>query len=481
MTHRIVSTLAVGISVLLLAVPARAADETLQERFKGVQQAFNDGKAEEGVTLLQQMHRDYPDDATAALNLGDLYGKSQAYDLSTQYYTEGLQRLQRASAPPQALALIHQALVNGYNELGQQRYFSPELCLRILYHMDRSWPQIVKDNPTPEALRPVMEFARKTIGHYDMASIAPNVRMMERSPTAALDVSGAMQDDELILPDDGIAAADKLKAKETIAGRIRTFDGAQPSEYAAQPSGRATEEIFEQLENAYRQVKSIMYRKHQTIDKRETLVESSWYQYPQQLKTRQQGTWMMIKDGVLTYFDPTEQRIISQRSLGGEPGWLMEIRKPNRQFMEASYEWEVKKLSNPPNFLGSLYATAPANLYLLTGKAKSPDGAGYPPVVKSEYVVDLDKGLLVGLREYWHGILGSGHDEELATTDVVTQWKQYAENIFIPVAGRREQLVDEGLTHRIQNSTWRIEVEQLNVEFEPETFDLTPYTQAADR
>lgn len=451
----------------------------LRQQLEKAEQLLNGGARDEGVQLLDRLNRDYPDNPSAAVALGRISTAQEQYAQSVTYYEEALRRWELLPAEEletvelETMTAIRYQLVNDYNELGQQRYFSPELCLRIVYHLDRAWPQLMKEHPTSESLRHFVEFARKTVGHYDMANMAPNLRVMEGSSQRSQDKL------ELVLPSDGIAEGDKLQAKEAIAARIRAFDAAQPAELTLVPSDKTLEEVVEQLEKAYRQVTSIVYRKYQAAEGREELVESTWYQAPQQLKTHQHGAWMIIANGRLTRFDPTERRIFSQESIGGEPGWLMEVRKPHRRFLEASYAWDVKKLSKPPAFLGSLYETSPANLYVLTGKSKSPDGGGDPPVVKSEYIVDLDRGLLVGLREYWHGVLGSGRDEELAVTDIVTQWKRYGDTIFLPVAGRREQLVDEstpqGPTHRVQSLTWRIAVEQVNTPLAPKTFDLSGY------
>jgi hypothetical protein len=99
-------------------------------------------------------------------------------------------------------------------------------------------------------------------------------------------------------------------------------------------------------------------------------------------------------------------------------------------------------------------------------------------VIKLEYVVDVDRGLIVGLREYWHAVLGSGAEEELAATDIVTRWSTYSE-ISVPVAGHREQLVDvytaeEGPGHRVDQMTWRIEFERVNEPFDPGEFGIDP-------
>lgn len=458
--------------------------KTFEQQSEEVHQLIARGADDEAVALLRRMHNDYPADPSAAINLGDFFGRHQNYAESIHYYEEAIPRLvKKYNASPAQLAHLHNTLVNDYNELGQQRYFSAELCLRILYHLEQAWPYLTELGFGPDQIPQAVEFARKTVGHYEMAAIGPNVRMMEASSggeeIGARSVKG--QELELTLPPDGIDEAVKLQAREAIIARIHRFDASQPPEYAAAPSDRSLDEILKTIDMAFNRIANIHYRKYREHEGAEELLEETWYQSPNVLKTHQQQDgqegWSLIRDQQVTTFDPAQRQILNREAVENEPGWLMEIRTPHAKYLQQGYDLSIQKLTTPPVFLGALYrGQLTAHLYLLTGKSKKPDGVGWPPVVKVEYVMDVDRGLLVGVREYWHGVLGSGREEELAVTDVVTRWADYPHGIVLPVAGRREQLIDEPpATHRIERTTWRIEYDTVNTTVNPSEFDLSHY------
>jgi hypothetical protein len=387
------------------------------------------------------------------------------------------------SPSDQTLPIIHYKLVDSYNELGQQRYFSPELCLRILYHLEQAWPHMEQDVSSAGSgeVSKFIDFARKTVGHYETAIIGANVRVREagsQQELAAIQAQG--EEPELVLPPDDVDQDAKLQAKEAIARRVAAFEKSQPSDFAVTASDQPLENVLQRLDAAFNHIESVHYRRY----REEELVEETWYQYPTTLKTHQrrggQDAWFVIRNGQLTTLDPTSRKIFSQESVEGEPGWLMEVRKPHARYLrEAGYTFGVQKLVTPPTFLGRLYQSGSAsNLYLLTGTSKEPDGVGYPPVVKVEYVVDLDRALIVGIREYWHGVLGSGQAEELAVTDTVTQTSDYQGAVVLPVTGSREELVDEfPATGRRERAAWRIEYDTINTPFNQSEFDLTGYTR----
>lgn len=471
---------------LLLAVDSSSTEgDALKHQFEEVQQLLDRGRVDEAVTVLQRLYTEYPHDASAALNLGNSYKQRQDYAQSVLYYEEGLRR-SRQIAPPddKNIAIIHHELVDSYNELGQQRYFSPELCLRILYHLEQAWPYLAEVGSPSEDMAKMIEFARKTVGHHDAATMGPNVRIREASTQQEVNAMTAQtQDPELLLPPDGIDATMKLQAKKSIIARMRAFDAAQPSEYALTPSDRSLEAILKTTDMAFSRIANIHYRKYQQREGTAELIEETWYQSPNVLKTRRrqngQNGWLLIRDRQLTTFDPVQHRIFNQEAMENEPGWLMEVRKPHTKYLQQGFDFTAQKLTVPPVFLGSLYQDQPtAQLYLLTGTSKNPDGTGEPPVVKVEYIVDWDRGLLVGLREYWHGVLASGREEDLAVTDIVTRWTEYSQGIVLPVAGQREQLIDEPpAAHRVERAKWRIEYGSVNEVFDPSGFDLSRYTK----
>lgn len=152
--------------------------------------------------------------------------------------------------------------------------------------------------------------------------------------------------------------------------------------------------------------------------------------------------------------------------------------KPHSAVLQGNYNLDVKKPLAVPLFLSQLYQAQPTpTLYLVTAKPKI--DPGWPPIVREEFIFDLERGLLVAHRKYWRGEIGSGREEELATTDVMTHWTEYPGSLYVPAEGWTEQLVDEfteqGPTHRRVRGAWRVEIVTLNEPLDSSLFDLEGY------
>lgn len=257
-----------------------------------------------------------------------------------------------------------------------------------------------------------------------------------------------------------------------------------PPEYQRAPSDRSLEEVLEVMDAAFRRISSVHYRKIRgQPGATPVYLEESWYQSsPVILKSHLaqygQHVWLLVRNGRLKTFDPDRGLISIDDPMDWESGWLMELRQLNAAFLREQYDLTVERLTAPPAFLGSLYDLQPtARLYLITGRPRERDAESWPSVARMEYVVDADRGLLVGFREYWRAGFGGWPEEELATTDVITQWASYPDSIVLPVAGINAQRVDEPLGgHHLERTTWWIELESLNAPLADGVFDLSDYT-----
>lgn len=123
--------------LVFIASATAFADPALQEKVEEADRLLKEGSEEEGYALLLRLYDQYPEEWRPAIELGAYHSTRKNYSESVLYYEETLRRANKHHLPPQGLAQVHHQLVYDYNELGQQRYFSPELCLRILYYLDQ--------------------------------------------------------------------------------------------------------------------------------------------------------------------------------------------------------------------------------------------------------------------------------------------------------------------------------------------------------
>jgi len=206
--------------LLCISCPSvgRSASQAFKEKFDEAQRLVSQGRLNEATSLLLQLKQQHPEDVDIAINLGHLYNNLEKWSESIRYHEEALRLLRRTTDNPMAVAFVHRSLALAYEGLGRQRYFSPELSLRILYHLEQAWPHFTELGFSSVEIAEEMELARFALSRYEMAD--RGVRVMEMETAAQKGVEAVLADD-LQLPPDGVSQAAKLGAKDAMAARVQ--------------------------------------------------------------------------------------------------------------------------------------------------------------------------------------------------------------------------------------------------------------------
>ncbi len=342
------------------------------------------------------------------------------------------------------------------NEIGRKHYFSTELCLRIIYHLEK-YLELDPEGPKNDV---IMEFLRKSTGHFDMASIG--AKMMETGGDGA----------EFQLPNDEISMEEKLQVKGKAIQRLNEYDAAKKLRaFRTSASDKSIEEVAKLINQRMSEIRTIHFKRFNSYGGTNTLIEEVMYKSPNKLKARQLDAINVIRDNNYYVLDAQSATVIDRMSIDSdEVSFLKSIMLFNLKEPQKYYNLTIEKILGYPDFLRDVYAnTASPELYLITGKLKDKDKGPYPPTPKVEYFIDAKLGLFVAIREYWIGVLGSGKEEELAIETIVGQVRQHDGTICLPSSG-----TTRGLTEELSDlkEDWSVEVLLLNKEISDNEFSV---------
>ncbi len=440
------------ICILMGASPllAKTSDQYVDDAY----QFINQRQFSEALTVIREGLKEYPGDIGLVFALAECYHNLKDYDTAVVNYLSIMNAIgtQGKEAPGQ----LHHNLVDAYNEIGQKHYFSEELCLRIIYHSEK----VFELTPVAQNDKEYMEFLRKSLGHYDVAKMG--AKMMETGGDGA----------EFQLPNDNISIEEKLRYKDKAIQRLKEYNVAKKeSAFRTIASDKSIEDIAKLINQRMREINSIHFKKINSYSGTKTLIEEVIYKSPDKLKAIQPNAISIISNNNYYVLDPQSAKVTEQMTVDSdEVSFLKGIELYNLKELQKYYNLTIEKIIGCPDFLKDVCSTTTSpELYLITGKLKDKDKGPYPPTPKVEYFIDTKLGLFVAIREYWIGVLGSGKEEDLAKEIVVTQLRQYGDNLYLPLGGTTRGLVEE-LSDLKEN--WTIEVISLNKEISDKEFSV---------
>ncbi|MCP4653282.1 MAG: hypothetical protein GY858_07880 [Candidatus Omnitrophica bacterium] len=427
---------------------------------------------EQGLAILQEKYTQYPNHPEINYWLGEYCYNKKRYLDATKYFSDAINIM---LANPEIigrqtlnndLSKIHYRLVDCYNEIGQQKYFSEELCLRIMYHLEKTFElssEIAQDQQ-------YLEFLRKTIGHYDAAELG--VRVLERGESQKEMMKQLIsgEDTELILLYDGISQDEKLKYKNKAVKRLENYDLSRSSLYQLSDSDKTLNGLVKTCNDDMGRIQTIHYKKVSGSTS-ETL-EEAYYKSPFYLKTITRRAISIFTENKLYMVDGRTNKVDDPYDM--QPGavdYLMSLRKLDIEGYIESRKLRlsgIKRIENIPEELKDLYTEHNSSLYLVTANYNETQEDNWPPIVRIEFLIDTKFNLIVMEREYWRGVFGSGRKEDLATETVIKS-VQEVEGLHFPLRGKRKGFIQD-TAHLTQD--WQIEIVSLNDYIDDGIFDV---------
>jgi len=350
---------------------------------------------------------------------------------------------------------IHNDLVDAYYRLGQKHSFSKELCLRIIYHAEKCF----EENPGLANDENLINFLRSMVGHYDVASMDTNVKMMEHGGDGL----------EFELPDDGINLDEKITFENKAVERIKEFDlNNKKNSFSLEPSDKTIDDLINLVDQQASAIKSIHFKRVNVFNDANLLLEEVFYKGPDKIKVIESNAISVINNNYYYVINSETNQIADEQPIDPAKFSLLRgIGIFNFREDKQSSNLTVEKISSCPDFLNEACNQSFFNLYLVTVRPKDDDS--YSPISKIEYFVDANTGLSLAKREYWIGTLGSGKQEELAKETIITKIEQNSDGILLPHSGWTKGYVNE-LSDL--NEQWVIDILEINEQIKDEVFNV---------
>lgn len=440
-------------------VLAKTSDEYVDNAYQFIEQ----GRFDEALTVIREGLKEYPGDIGLVFALAETYHNKKDYETAITNYLSILNAIRLQGQGKEAPAQLHWNLVDAYNELGQKHYFPKELCLRIIYHVEK----YLEIEPNPPKKDEIMEFLRKSIGHFDVASMGTgNVKMMETGGDGA----------EFQLPPDNISLDEKLQYKDRTIQRLKDYDVSRPSLYQTEAPDKSFEEITRALTEDTQKIIAIHYKEINNYMGKVDILDEAFYKEPSKFKTIQHGQVFVFVGNTMYSIDPNTNKIYDTTEISqGDVDYFDVLCKTDIARLSKRYDLTASRLREYPDFLKTLYENISLpNLYLVTAKIKKGQEESWSPVSKLEYFIDLDYNLIVAKREYWKGVLGSGREEDLAKETIVKAVRKYDNNFYLPLEGTTRGFIEE-LSNLKED--WSIEVVALNKGIDDIEFDVSKYNR----
>ena len=446
------------IIISISALYAKTSDEYAEEIYKLIDQK----KYDEALALVDEGAKDYPGDLGLAVAFAEINHLKGNYETAIANYINIMKAISSPGPEilPNVLAHYHHNLVDAYNELGQKHYFSKELCLRIIYHAEK----VMELMPEASQDSQYVGFLRKSIGHYDVASMGSgNVKMMETGGDGA----------DFQLPADYVSDEEKMRYKDKAVQRIKEHDSAmKQNSFQAISSDKTVDELMQLIDQRMSAIKAIHFKRINTAKGANSLLEEVTYKSPDKLKVVEPGAITIINNIDYCVLDPETKKVFEKNSLDPAKISLMNgLEFYNLREVLGAYNLVVEKISLCPDFLSEVCKSSPIDLYLVTAKLKDKDkGGAWPTTPKIEYFIDGRTGLCLAKRDYWLGVLGSGKEEELAKEIIVTGIQNTPEGIYLPSTGRTRGYVEELANLK---EDWIINILAINQEIDDQEFSVS--------
>ena len=103
---------------------------------------------DDAIALVKKASSEYPQEMGFAVAAGEIYQLKGHYLTAIRNYLNIIETAATGDNKGEIAGWMHEHLIDAYNGLGMEHYFSKELCLRIIYHTEKSFeldPKILQD------------------------------------------------------------------------------------------------------------------------------------------------------------------------------------------------------------------------------------------------------------------------------------------------------------------------------------------------
>lgn len=410
--------------------------------------AYQDGDFDKALDIFEAGYQEHPGKIEFVFSIAEAHQKLGNYDIAIGNYLNILTALQKVGDSPPVE--IHDNLARAYDSLGQERYYSQELCLRVIYHLELLFADFPDWSSKPKyqtlIQRVLNEYAKSdndSIQNKESLKLYPDdisrdkklvrlTKALDRLPIDQRPTITIKKQPKPVPVPDNVNAVIKV-----ITDKMQRVDSL---EYSVAVSGsQAFEQILYAKPNLY---KSIQSQNIQTI----------------------------IRDGTMYMLDPATDQMVDfgPTSLGQLP-ILRRVGLDNLYQELEDYNLAMIRLSKVPESLQALYSQGrQPYLYQLSGSLKDPTKGPYPPRPRVEIIVDVNLGLVVAIRDYWPGPVGDENAIRLAKEELIVDVQEIQGDYF-PSRGRTVGHVGENSE---VTRDWEIQELKVNHSVDPKEFSI---------
>ena len=215
--------LCVGLLCSSLCVFSTAdSDEMADQHWEQIQQLIKQEDHRKAHQEMIRMSHDFQNDWRPSVSLGVSYFDDRNFLESAKYLDETIVRLLRAGGTSEQVVAVRYQLLQAYEEIGRQYHFSPELCLRMLYHFEHIWqdmqasPRYAVDFPS------LVQWAKQVLDRLKLAEVSVIVRVKDPNEIP-LRLNSPGEPLYFALHEDGIDSATKQSARESVVNRLLSY------------------------------------------------------------------------------------------------------------------------------------------------------------------------------------------------------------------------------------------------------------------
>ena len=425
--------------------------KTIQELSDSMYDMMNKKEFQQSIDFYNQLDPKEQNDPELIYYLAQAYFFRDDFINATKKYIVVLKNAVQKGDNPAIKEDIRYKLADTLNQIGRKHHYSKDLLRRIIYELENVLEMDQKLANNKENL----EFLRPMIARYDVVNVGNNM------------ISQTYEGDgqAYVLPDDYVSEEEKdvflTKARE----RIKEYNKQQDVPWVkTTASDILLNDLIKLIEQKSKTIRTIHYKKTNSAHGSDQLIEEVFYQSDNKAKITTPNGDFVINHNISTLLNDVKDSMKGDSFHVTHNSMMKSIQFRDFKEDSAMFDFVVGKADCCPDGLKQVCEDYAPNLYVVTGKIKPNLKTN---ISKKIFLVDVNTGLCVAELEYWHGVIGSGLDEELAQITIVASIQELPSGIKLPLDGITKGRVEE-LSNI--NQVWKIQVFSINKDIDDTNF-----------